>query len=191
MNRKKAIFSIFLIGGSAAASYSGYKWYRMNHAPDIAFLDAHKALVADLAETIIPKTDTPGAKDALVHEYIILMIKEASDRKTQNSFIDGLKDVEEYSDSEFSKPFTQLTLQQQAEVVSHFREKGKNFGGIIGKVRNKILGKSFFTILKEYTVTGYCTSKPGATQALAYDYIPGKYVACTPLTAGQKAWATK
>lgn len=191
MNRRKAIWSVFLIGGGAAASWSGYKWYRMSHAPDLGFLDQHKALVADLAETIIPKTDTPGAKDAKVHEFIIVMIKEASDRKTQNSFIDGLKDVMDYAESNFDKPFTQLDASQQREVVKHFQEKGKNFAGLIGKVKNKLLGKSFFTILKEYTVTGYCTSKPGATQALAYDFIPGKYMACMPLAAGQKAWATK
>lgn len=191
MNRKKAILSIFLIGGGAAASYSGYRWYRMNHTPDMAFLDNNKALVADLAETIIPKTDTPGAKEAMVHEYIITAIKEGSDRKTQNSFIDGLKDVAGYSDSNYSKTFTQLTKQQQYEVVKHFQEKGKNFGGIMGKIKNKVLGKSFFAILKEYSAIGYCTSKLGATQALAYDFIPGKYVACMPVTAGQKAWATK
>jgi hypothetical protein len=191
MNRRKAIFSIFLVGSGAAAAYSGYKWYRMNHTPDIAFLDNNKALIADLAETIIPATTTPGAKAAKVHEFIIVMIKDCSDRKTQNSFIDGLKDVVDYTSSNYNKAFTQLTTQQQQEVIKYFQQKGKNYTGILGKVKNKFLSKSFFTILKEYTAIGYCTSKPGATQGLAYDFIPGKYVASFKMIAGQKAWATK
>jgi Gluconate 2-dehydrogenase subunit 3 len=191
MNRRKAIFSIFLVGGGAAASYSGFKWYHIHKTPDINFLDNNKALLADLAETIIPRTDSPGAKDAMVHLTILTLVKEVSDRKTQNNFIDGLKDLQGYTNSKYGKSFTALSIPQQQEVVGHFREKGKNFSGMAGKIKNKILGKSFFAILKEYTTIGYCTSKPGATQGLAYDFIPGKYNSCMTMTPNQKSWATK
>jgi hypothetical protein len=191
MNRKKAILSIVVAGGGIVAAWSGYKWVRMNRVPDLAYLDNHKTMIADLAETIIPRTDTPGAKDALVHESIIDMIKTGSDRKTQNSFLDGLKDVEEYTGDHYSKSFSHLSTADQQNVLKHFQMKGKNFSGLAGKVKNKVLGKSFFTILKEYTTIAYCTSKPGATQGLAYEFIPGRYLPCTPLAANQKAWATK
>ncbi len=191
MNRRKAILSLFLIGGGTAASYSGYKWWQMHHTPDMVFLDENKDLIAELAETIIPKTDTPGAKEAMAHLTIITLIKEVSDRKTQNSFIDGLKDLKGYTESKYGKSFQSLTASEKLQVMTHFRDKGKNFSGFAGKVKNKFLGKSFFTILKEYTTIGYCTSKPGATQGLAYDYIPGKYISCIPMTPNQKAWATK
>ena len=48
----------------------------------------------------------------------------------------------------------------------------------MGKVQYRLLGKSFFSILKELTVEGYCTSKLGATQALTYVYIPGSFQGC-------------
>ena len=191
MNRKKAILSIFVAGGGIVAAWSGYKWVHMNRVPDLSYLDNHKTMIADLAETIIPRTDSPGAKDALVHESIIGMIKNGSDRKTQNSFIDGLKDVEAYTGSNYSKSFSHLGTAEQQTVVKHFQLKGKNYSGLAGKVKNKVLGKSFFTILKEYTTIAYCTSKPGATQGMAYEFIPGRYVPCMPLAANQKAWATK
>ena len=70
-------------------------------------------------------------------------------------------------------------------------EKGKPFPGIVGKVEKRLAGESFFTVLKKYTVLGYCTSEAGVTKALAYDYIPGKYVGDMPLAPGQKAWATQ
>ena len=191
MNRKKAILSLFLIGGGATAGFSGYKWFSIHKTPDISFLDAHEALIADLAETIIPGTDTPGAKAAMAHITVISLIRQTADRKTQNIFIDGLKDVESYSSGHYNKPFTALTATQQQEIVGHFRDAGKNYGGMIGKLKNKFIGKSFFHILKEYSTIAFCTSKPGATQTLAYDFIPGAYRACVPLLPGQKSWATK
>ena len=82
-------------------------------------------------------------------------------------------------------------MKQQTDVVRHFQKKGKNFSGIWGKAKNKLLGKSFFAILKEYTTIGYCTSKPGATETLAYDYIPSKFEPCIVINSSQKSWATK
>ena len=191
MNRRKAIFSIFLAGGGLSAGFSGYKWYQIHKTPDIGFLENHTALVADLAEVIIPATDTPGAKAAMVHTTIIALMVKVADRKTKNIFIDGLKEVEQYSNEQYNTSFTSLSAAQQLAVVKHFREKGQNYAGMLGKIRNKFLGKSFFHVLKEYTTTAFCTSKAGATQTLAYDFIPGRYNACVPMAAGQKSWATK
>ncbi|HSN61807.1 MAG TPA: gluconate 2-dehydrogenase subunit 3 family protein [Ferruginibacter sp.] len=154
-------------------------------------MDEHKALIAELAETIIPRTNTPGAKDVKAQNFIITLLKNVSDRKTQNSFIDGLKDIEEFSIDKYEKNFTALTVIEKRNVVEHFYKKGKNFSGKLGKAKNKFLGKSFFDILKNYTTIAYCTSRQGATEGLAYDFIPGKYDACIALKANQKAWATK
>ena len=191
MNRRKAILSIFFIGGGAGAGFSGYKWYSIHKTPDILFLENNKALIADLAETIIPATATPGAKAAMVHLTVISMIKEVADRKTKNIFIDGLREVDQYTTGNYHKSFTALPPVQQQETVNHFRKKGKNYAGVIGKIKNKILGKSFFHILKEYTTIAFCTAEMGATQTLAYDFIPGKYNACMPMEPGQHSWATK
>ena len=43
--------------------------------------------------------------------------------------------------------------------------------------------------MKELTVTGYFTSEIGATQALEYLPVPGKFEGDVPLKPGQKAWA--
>ena len=49
--------------------------------------------------------------------------------------------------------------------------------------------QSFFKILKDYTLTGYFMSEVGATQALAYEKVPGGYWGDLPLAPNQKAWA--
>ncbi len=190
MKRKTAIFSIAALGAGVAATFSGYKWYAVHKTPDINYLDAHQQLIDHLTEIIIPATNTPGARSALAYETVIRLIKNAG-RVTQNNFIDGLKSLQSYSINEFDKTFIEISKEQQIKIVTHFQQEGRNYTGKLGKIKNKLLGKSFFHILKEYTTIAYCTSQPGATQALAYDYIPGKYEACISLQSGQKSWATK
>ena len=191
MKRRKAIGLLLLAGGGTAASLGGLKWYQLNHTPDLSYLDGKLNLLSALAETIIPKTDTPGAKEAGVGQYLMDMIKDCTDRKTQNKFLDGLKDLVQYTQDKYNKSYETCSVEEQVVVMKHFQEKGNPYKGIIGKAQNKFLGKSFFTTLKEYTVTGYCTSQLGATQGLAYLPVPGPYIGCTTLTKGQKSWATK
>ena len=191
MNRRKAILSFFLLGGGAATGIAGYKWYTLHKTPQLSTLESHTALIADLAETIIPATDTPGAKAVMAHLTIIKMIRETADRKTQNNFIEGLKTVEEYAGSQYGRPFTQLTALQQQQVIGAIAGKEKNYTGIGGKIRNKFSGKSFYSVLREYTAIAFCTSQSGATQTLSYNYIPGSYNGCIILQPGQHSWATK
>lgn len=190
MDRRKFISSLLILGGGAVATYYGHKFIKSTDAPDLAYLESHQDVIADLSEVIIPATDTPGAKEARVDEYIIQMIKNSNDIKLKNNFIDGIKDVEIFSFSEYKLPFIKLNKEQKIAVVSYFQKEGKNFEGNLGKLKNKVFGKSFFLILKEYTCIGYCTSMLGVTKGLAYEAIPNKFMN-TNYSPGQKSWATK
>jgi hypothetical protein len=43
--------------------------------------------------------------------------------------------------------------------------------------------------MKELTLLGYFTSEVGATKALRYVPIPGRFDGCIPYKKGDKAWA--
>jgi hypothetical protein len=179
-----------LITGGAVTGYAGYKLYDWNKTPDIAYLEQKRNLIGALADHIIPATDSPGARESGAPDFIISMVKDCTERKTQNKFIDGLKMLESYCRSSFGRPFPQCDQEQQAQTLRHFEERGKPYNGIVGKVEDKFFGKSFFSTLKNYTAMGYCTSELGATKGLSYLFIPGKFVGCMPLQPGQKSWAT-
>ncbi len=191
MNRRKALRNILLITGGATLTVSSYKTYSWFKTPDLDFAFNQKPLIDALAETIIPKTDTPGAKEAGVGETILVLLKECTTKPSQNKFIDGLKDLISYCSSTYHKSYIDCTPQEQATVLRHFQEKGKTTKGIIGKAQNKYLGKSFYTTLAEYTTHAYCTSELGATLGLSYSMVPGKYSGCIPLEPNQRTWATK
>jgi len=191
MDRRKALRNILLGTGAAVFSVSGYKWYGITKRAPLPDLANYKGLLPELAETIIPATDTPGAKDANVGEFIYKMVVECTDVKSQNKFLSGLQDLEHYCHSKYDVPFEKCTTEQRETILNHFEKEGKPYPGILGKIQHKFLGDPFFVTLKKYTVAGYCSSEQGATKGLAYDYIPGGFVACMPLKPGQRSWATK
>jgi Gluconate 2-dehydrogenase subunit 3 len=190
MNRRKAIFRLALAGVGLGAGYTGYKWYSWNKRPDLAYLNDRKPLLSALAETIIPATDTPGAAEAGVGDFIFAMIRDCTEVKSSNKFIEGLKDLESYSKSHFDKEFIACSVEQRTAVLKHFEEKGRGFKGLLGKAEYRFLGKPFFATLKAYTAMGYCSSELGANKGLSYIYIPGRYDGCIPMQPGQKNWAT-
>jgi hypothetical protein len=190
MNRRQAIGRIFFGSLGGAVLISGYEWNALTKTPDVAYVEKNKELIAALAETIIPKTDVPGATEAGVHDFIVVMIKDCTEYKAQNKFIDGLKDLQSYSKNKYGKYYQNCSDGEKQAIFGYFEKKGRPFAGIVGKVQNRFLGKNFMSTLKEYTVEGYCTSEIGATQALTYVPVPGSYKGCIRIEPGQKAWAT-
>lgn len=163
------------------------------------------ATVAELADTIIPTTTTPGAKAAKVNEVIDIMLKDCYKEDDQKRFIEGLAQTNKLSQDAYGKAFVQLDPTQRIEIVKKLQADAKaqlaqmDTDKAAKKVDNgqadlqmpdaKKKYRPFFTILKDLTLTGYFTSEIGATQALEYVAVPGRYDGCVPLKPGQKAWA--
>ena len=191
MKRRNAIrLGLGLVGG-AALGFGGIKSYQLYKHPDFRVLEEHQGLLDDLAETIIPATDSPGAKDAGVGVFILKMVRDCTNRKTQNNFIKGFTELMERTRKNGPKPFGECSLSERTEILTHFEQQGRLYPGTTGKLQQKLMGDSFFTTLKKYTILGYCSSRRGATEGLRYDYIPGRYNGSVPLQAGQRSWATQ
>lgn len=170
------------------------------------FLTADQdATVAELAETIIPTTSTPGAKAAKVNEIIDVLLKDCYKEADQKRFLEGLAQTNKLSQDSYSKPFVQLDPTQRIEIVKKLEAEAKEQKAQMANARettkvenaqadlqvpkDKVKFTPFFTILKDLTLTGYFTSEIGCTQALEYVAVPGRYDGCVPLKPGQKAWA--
>ena len=81
-------------------------------------LDAHQlATVEVLSDLIIPATDTPGAKEALVHRYIDLFLTDGptADRV---AFLDGLGWLDYYTNGKYQKTFLQLSPADRIAVLT-------------------------------------------------------------------------
>lgn len=146
-----------------------------------------KAFLAEVAETIIPRTSTPGAKDAKVEEFIITMMNDCYKKEDQQVLLDGLSKIDAASNKEFKKGFIDITPEQRTKLLTTIEEERVNYN----KRKDKKEGDPthYFQYLKELTLLGYFTSEPGATKALRYVPVPTKFEGCIPYTKGDKAWA--
>jgi hypothetical protein len=148
-------------------------------ADDIAYLD-------EVAETIIPATDTPGAKAAKVGTFMTVMVKDCYDEKNQKVFLEGMNKLNEASKKKFGgSGFMKITPEQRKELLTELDKEQKEFA----KNKKKEEDPHYFTQMKQLTLLGYFTSEPGATQALRYVPVPGRFDACIPYKKGDKAWA--
>lgn len=194
MNRRKYLKSLLALTSLGIGSFSMFKWLGPTKpSRPITFPDwTKKALIlTELAEIIIPKTDTPGAKEAGVGNYIISVMSNCYDQQQQRNFLSGLGDLEEYAESEYGMTFLESDSSTRQAIVAHFSSSLIESSTLMMKVKNKFFGKSFFFTLRELTVEGYCMSHIGSTQALSYDPVPGVYQPCIPLSSHPKSWATK
>lgn len=58
---------------------------------NIAVTGAGEKLIEELAEQIIPATDTPGAKAISAHLFVLKMVDDCCNKEEQQKFIAGLK----------------------------------------------------------------------------------------------------
>lgn len=145
-------------------------------------------LVSQVAEIIIPKTDTPGAKDAGVPGFIDLMLKDVYPQKDKDQFTSGLLAFDEEAKKAYGDSFNELQPDQQTEFVKKMHDQAIE----AGKSATPPQERPFILKMKELTMLGFFTSEPGATQVLQYVAVPGAYHGCLPLAeAGNgKTWAT-
>lgn len=147
-------------------------------AEQIAFLD-------EIADTIIPTTDTPGAKAAKVGSFMSTMVADCYKEGDQKIFVDGIAKVDEASKKANGKGFLEASAQQRNSLLSELNKQLKAYND------SKKEGdpNHYFGMMKQLTLLGYFTSEIGATQALRYIAVPGKFQGCVPYAKGDKAWA--
>jgi hypothetical protein len=115
--------------------------------------------VATISDLIIPTDDhSPGAKAAEVHNFIDLMVSEAS-QETKTLWRDGLLAVDKLSKTRFKKEFNSATQDQQIQLLT---EMSRN------EFAPKTVEEKFFQAIKNLTIDGYYTSEIGIHKDLQY-----------------------
>ena len=122
-------------------------------------------MLAELAETIIPKTNTPGAKDLYAHQFAMHMVDDCASKEEQQAFLKGMKAFEEYSEKKNGKSFLKSSPEERSKVLQEL-EKSKNDDSDEVK---------FFHQMKSLTVWAYTSSQFYLTQVQVYNIIPGPF----------------
>ncbi|MDH4088813.1 MAG: gluconate 2-dehydrogenase subunit 3 family protein [Cyclobacteriaceae bacterium] len=200
MNRREAIQrTVLALGYAISAPALAGVLKGCKAAPELSykpvfFTEDQARTIAELAEIIIPKTSTPGAKDAGVPGFIDSMLNEVYEKEDQDSFLKGLAAFEEDAKNTYAEFFTDCKPEDQVALFKKHHDEALAAAGSGGPTGwwNTEAGadKPFILKVKELTLLGFFTSEPGATQVLQYNQVPGPYQGCVPLAEVGKAWAT-
>jgi hypothetical protein len=177
-------------------------------AEDIAFLD-------EIAETILPATNTPGAKAAKTGAFMALMVTDSYSPVQQKIFHEGMRRVDDAARKADKVSFMEATPQQRTAVLAALDREQKRVmdareaaerskkglapvsaDGAAAKADDAHLQKTdgtapahYFRMMKELALLGYFTSEIGCTQAMHFVETPGRFDPCIPYIPGEPAWA--
>lgn len=141
-------------------------------------------LVSEIAEMILPKTETPGAKDAQCERYIDAALHVFAKPEEQKDFKTNLHIFDEKAKEKFTKAFLALNQNEKEKIMDLVVKDMKEFEAA------KKEGKHIFRRLKELTISGYCTSEVGVKGGLLeFRPVPGPYQGCIDYANIGKTWA--
>lgn len=140
---------------------------------DIAFLD-------EIGESIIPATDTPGAKAVGIGNFMVMMVTDTYNSEQQEAFVSGINMIRSDFRDTHDKDFMDATSEERTAYLNDLNQKARS-----SEDREpKVIG-----MIQDLTVLGYFTSEIGATQQLRYVETPGRYDPCVPYQKGDKVFA--
>jgi len=161
------------------------------------------ALLDEVGETIIPTTNTPGAKATKIGEFMKLMVTDCYTEAQQKVFADGVAGLNEACKKANGKSFMDCTADQRKSFLVSLEKEAKEFNKQRDDKEKDAREKAkkdmnpdyvggpshYYTMMKQLTLLGYFTSEIGSKQALRLLPIPGKYDGALPYKKGDKAWA--
>lgn len=162
------------------------------------FSQADVDFLNEVADTILPETKSPGAKAAKVGEFMTVMVNDCYEERDRKSFYEGISKLDEACNKMHGSGFMKVTPAQRLALLTKQDQEAKEYQSKKGELeeaerkKNKDfagLSNHYFLMMKQLTLYGYFSSEIGATKAMRYMAVPGKYEGSVPYHKGDKAWA--
>ena len=188
MNRREAIKqSSLILGYSISAASISQIWASCKAKTELDwtptfFTEEQAVTIVELAECILPKTDTPGARGIGLDKFIDMMINDTFAADDQETLISGMQ--------QFDKSCLESTGQKFADADRSIQEgfllEQEAHGGTYNqRIWGEAVGTqqpvSFYRKIKALAIMGYFTSEDVGKNLLTYDPIPGSQAGCIPL----------
>ena len=165
---------------------------------DVAFFD-------EVAETIFPKTSSPGAKEAMVGQFMTVMVNDCYTEENQNAFREGQAAINAACKKMHGHDFMKASPEHRKEVLISLDKEVKEHGAKRKEFmkeqddlekkaqangdtnfKRKTMPDHYFTMMKQLTILGYFTSEAGRKGATNYQPVPGKYQGDIAYNKGDK-----
>jgi|SRR6185295_14881189 len=175
MNRRAAVRNIVIISAGASiipscTSSTNESSLHLKHVPVTA---SQENMLAELTETIIPKTNNfIGAKELKSHEFILTMVDDCASPEDQKTFTQSMKAFEDACKKKFNADFLKCTPAQRNELLKELESGNGEKDGAV----------KFYKTIKQYTIQSFTSGKDYLTNVVKWKITPGSnFRGCVPV----------
>ena len=167
MDRRQAIKRAALLsGGMVLLNHSLFGQDSSLSTPiSVTFGPKQERLLQMVVDTLIPTTDTPGAKELKVDQFVLLMVNDCHSEKDQTAFYSGLHNLDAFTEKHFGQSFTLCDADTRVEALNSLSKSPDTAPEL----------QAFIQIAKDRTIQGYLESRYVMTEARPHKMIPDPY----------------
>lgn len=137
-------------------------------------------LIGEVSELIIPSTDTGGAREAGVPDFVKLMLSDWFSAAERDHFMSGLHQFSSGARKKYGKDFVELGASQKDDYFGELLAAAEAAPASAGDT-------PFVVLMKRLTIFGYYTSELGATIELHQQIAAAQFVPAAVVKPGDRA----
>lgn len=133
-----------------------------------------ETLLANIADVMIPQTDTPGALAVKAHHFTLVMVDDCMAKEEQEKYLTGMRSFESVLRSLTGKRFSNASSDERLQMLTVFEEQ-----------RDAVDEEAlfFYNRTRGLIIQGYQSSQHFLTAVKPYQLVPGpNYNGCAPVT---------
>ena len=212
MNRRDLLTMIAAVTGTAMIGATRVMAYMPTETGENLFSQADIAFLDEVAETILPATDTPGAKAAGVGAFMTVFVSDCYTPEEQASFREGMEMLRAGAEARHAAAFEALSPEDRRALVQEIATEANRQAAVVAAYAEARRQQSLdiqpaadtaaeevvdpdaplphpFTAIQQLVLFGFFTSEIGANEVLRYEPVPGEYIGDLDYD-GEPAWAT-
>lgn len=186
--------AMLLVGATAAAGFSPEALAKAASRPKPYLDPATFRLLSAIADTIIPKTHTPGAVDAHVPaKFDALLVNWASPQR-RVELSGAMAAIEREAKEKQGKGFAQLSPEKRKELLVPYDiaalkpvPRKDQLTGMAAMMSGPSVADPGYAKLKELIVVLYYCSEEALTTELVYEHSPGGWTPSVKVTPETRA----
>lgn len=196
MNRRNALKKAGVLAGAAVAMPTIMSLFqacqsetRLDWQPEF-FTKEEAKTIAALLDTILPRTETPGALDVKSDIFIDKVIAKTYDTMAQEKMRADIAAFNAECEKNYGKSFSDLDASDKSKVLEAAEaNSGKFSPRVWGSSIAKHESIDFYRSMKSMAIWAYFTSEEVGEQVLNYDPIPGVFEPCIPVSEVGNRWS--
>jgi hypothetical protein len=163
-----ASMALALLPHEALAAWSAVsRGARLEHG----LSDAQLALVRAVADTIIPRTDTPSATDVGVHRFVDVIVSEQYTEEQREAFTGGLNAIDTLVARDAGVVFADLAPDARGAAIE----------ALEGATDRSVEPHRTYWRLKSLVIHGYFSSERVMKDVLRSVVMPGRFEGAAPM----------